>query len=276
MKNRQRVGLIAAGNVVTSLIASLPKLRDELGPVKATSFRLASRISNSLGGGRPVPDFEEFNKCSLVLISVPDGTVSSTIAELAAANVAWRRKSIVLCHPWRDSSSLDALAATGAAVASLSAIPGFENHYLAEGDRLATLELRRLADVPGYRMLLLARGAKPFYTAALLCTEGLLLPLLAAADQCLKHAGVPASLADGLLERWVEKTSRAYQKGRRKSWSGPLADGDHPTTEAQLCALMERDKLLAKFARTASRMTLGFMERDPDGIVREAPPAPRQ
>ena len=49
---RFKYGVLGAGAVAKSLIGRLPAKTRDLGPVSAVSFRVASRIANTLRAGR--------------------------------------------------------------------------------------------------------------------------------------------------------------------------------------------------------------------------------
>ena len=130
MKKARSAGLIGAGNLADSLPVRLHRLSESLGPVKSTSLRVASRISNTLRAGRPVVSYRDFDSCSLILVSVPSDHLPRVVTDLLAAGISWRGKSILLCSDWQDSSELAHLAARGASVGSISLVPGFDNLYL--------------------------------------------------------------------------------------------------------------------------------------------------
>src|SRR5713226_1554409 len=116
MNKAQPVALIGAGKFTDSPATRFWGLRDLLGPVKATSYRVASRIANHLRAGHPVKDYEEFESCSLVLLCVPDEAVAARAAELAACGFSWKEKAVVLCSTWLDGGELHQLAQAGASV----------------------------------------------------------------------------------------------------------------------------------------------------------------
>src|SRR5258708_37381118 len=103
MKKAKSVALIGAGKLSGSPVSEFWRLSDRLGPVKAPSFRLASRIANSLRAGHPVRNYAEFDSCRLILVSVPDAILPAVVGEIASANICWRNKSIVLCSASLDS-----------------------------------------------------------------------------------------------------------------------------------------------------------------------------
>src|SRR5260370_33960967 len=118
MKKATPVALIGAGKLAGSPVARFQWLSKQLGPVKSSSFRLASRIANSLRAGHPVRDYAEFDACRLILVSVPDAMLPAVVGEIASANICWRNKSIVLCSASLGSGELSVLSAPGASVAS--------------------------------------------------------------------------------------------------------------------------------------------------------------
>ena len=125
MSKAQSVGLIGTGNLTDSPLTRFFRLPERLGPVKSASYRVASRIANMLQAGHPVKDYAQFKSCDLILVCVPEETVSQTVHEMASAGISWRGKAVVLCSTWLDSGELHELGARGASVGSISVIPGF-------------------------------------------------------------------------------------------------------------------------------------------------------
>src|SRR5437763_16682721 len=106
MKKDQWIGLIGAGKITDSPLVRMWALRERLGPVKAPSVRVASRISNSLRAGHPVVDYQEFDDCALILISIPDSLVPKIVAELLPQPLTWCNKAVVLCSPLLGTNDL--------------------------------------------------------------------------------------------------------------------------------------------------------------------------
>lgn len=249
MKKAKPVALIETGNLSASPLARFRFPSEALGPVKASSFRLASRIVNRLEAGHPVKDFEEFDACPLILICVPDAALPAVIRELSAAAINWEGKALVLCSALRDSRELQQFAARGAAVGSLSPIPGFEEvRYLIEGDRLAVLETRRLMDRCQAPSIGIGRDLKPFYLAALACTGPAAFALVMAASECLRHAGVTPGNSVAILEKQLNKTLRSYLRGGRRNYSRP------PQLSLALPALASKDAALAAYVGESCRL----------------------
>jgi predicted short-subunit dehydrogenase-like oxidoreductase (DUF2520 family) len=222
MKKAQSVGLIATGSLTDSPLTRFWWLPERLGPVKSASYRVASRIANMLQAGHPVKDYAEFESCALVLVCVPEETVPRVVAEMVSAPISWRGKAVVLCSTWLDSGELQALAARGASVGSISPIPGFEDlRYLVEGDPLAIRLAKSLVEYRERRAVAIERPLKPFFLAAITCTTTLLFALLHAASASLQYARIPAGLSATILERQLTRTLRSVLKGGRRAYPPP-------------------------------------------------------
>lgn len=242
MKKPQPVALVGAGKLTDSPLARSWELGSLLGPVKASSLRLASRIANTLRAGHPVANYSEFRDCSLILIWVPDKAVPATVAELAASGISWSGKAVVLCNPWMDGSALRDLTALGASVGSIEPMPGFEERkYLVEGDRLVIREMKRVIEHRGTRIVAVEPGLKPFYLAAITCAGALFYSLLIAAAECMGHTLLPPSEMADVVEKQVQKTLRSYFRGGKKYYRGPKELG------SQLQALSAADPRLAEY-----------------------------
>src|SRR4051794_12467385 len=140
------------GRVSDSFVPRLPRLTTELGPVAAQSYRLASRIVNSIGAGYPVKSYADLDASTLILICAPAQAIGPIVSALEAA-IECRGKILLLCESGGNSLQLRALQAKGAAVGSIDAIPGFEGRrFVAEGDRAALREAKALVRQIGGRL----------------------------------------------------------------------------------------------------------------------------
>ncbi len=108
--------LAGAGRVSASFVSRLPHLRSELGPVAAQSYRLASRIVNSIGAGNAVRGYQDLNDSRLILICAPVRGVGAMVSALGES-LTCRGKIFLLCESGCDSRKLAGLRAQGAAVA---------------------------------------------------------------------------------------------------------------------------------------------------------------
>jgi hypothetical protein len=242
MKKAKSVALIGAGKLTDSPLSRFYWLSDRLGPVKSSSFRLASRIANHLRAGHPVKDFEEFQSSELILVCVPDSILPLVLAELASAPIDFNGKAVVLSSFWLDSNELHQFSARGAAVGSICPIPGFDDlRYLVEGDRQAVLSSRRLVEHRDRRAISIERCLKPFFLAALTWTGSVFFSVLAAAAESLRIAGVTPAVSAGILEKQVGRTLRSFARAGRSSLPDPQE------LSKQVCALAATDPHLAQY-----------------------------
>ena len=261
MKKAKPVALVAAGNLTDSQLTGFLRLSDQLGPVKSSSYRLASRISNIFRAGHPVRDYAQLDVAQLILICVPDRTLPQVVSELAESKISWHGKAAVLCSMLLDSSHLRELSALGGSIGSISPVPGFDAagdlRYLVEGDKLAILDAKRLLAHHNQRVIVIERSLKPFYLAALTCTGTLLFALLVAASDALRHAGLSSPLSASILEKQIGKSVRSYFKSGRNVSPAPL------DLSGQLHALLAADPALAHYIEQSFRISSRLLAERP-------------
>lgn len=217
MVRAKTLGLVGAGKFVDSPLSRMLLAGGLLGPVKAPSLRVASRIANTLRTGYPVSDYQHFEQCRLILISVPDDSAGSTIAELSAYPLTWTMKTVVLCSSALDCAELSPLAAQGAQIGALSAIPGFEERWLLlEAKKPVETQIGKFLGVSSRCLTVIRPPLKPFYLAALACAGPMLTPMLIAAGDALQKAGISRVQASAIIERQVGMSARAYLRAGRK------------------------------------------------------------
>jgi hypothetical protein len=255
MKKAKSVALIGAGKLTDSPLSRFYWLSDRLGPVKSSSFRLASRIANQLRAGHPVKDFEEFHSAELILVCVPEPVLPEVLNELAASPIDFNGKAVVLSSLWLDSSELRDFSARGAAVGSICLIPGFDDlRYLIEGDPIAVLRSRRLVEHRDRRAVTIERNSKPFYLAALTWTGSVFSSVLMAASESLQLAGVPPAASSRILEKQVARTLRSFIRAGRNTLPPP------GKLSRQISALAAANPDLAHFMEQSTRLAEKLLE----------------
>jgi predicted short-subunit dehydrogenase-like oxidoreductase (DUF2520 family) len=248
-----------SGRVSASFVARLPHLAKSLGPVAAPSYRLASRIVNSIGAGRPVRNYGDLNGSTLILICAPLPKVQQIVSGLADA-LACRGKTILLCQGGADSRPMARLRAKGAAVGSLQPIPGSEGRrFVAEGDRMALLEARRLVRQLGGRLEQIETAKIGVYAAGLSFGTSLFTPLLEASLQCLLDAGMTKASAVRVAEGLFQSSLRGYLYAGKRSWSGPLAAGDRAAVQQEIEALGVSKPLLERLYRETATLAIELL-----------------
>jgi predicted short-subunit dehydrogenase-like oxidoreductase (DUF2520 family) len=256
--------LLAAGKIRDSFLLRVPRLAERLGPVRSSSFRLASRISNFLGAGYSVESFDEFERSRVILVAMPKPWLPVIVEELAGLNWDWKTKTVLLCDGPQDSTALERLALRGAATGSIVAIPPVtEAVYLVEGDRRALREARTLVGDPGTRMITMARGQRALFEAGMSFATSLALPLLIASAESLRASGINQNDAQFLVERLFQKTLRGFLKGGRKAWEGPLSVQDCDQLLLQVQALFRESPLLATYFFENAVLVSQVFKQDP-------------
>ena len=260
--------LIAAGRVNGSFIARLPRLDARLGPGVAQSYRLASRIVNTLGAGHPAKDYGPLARSRVVLICVLPVHVPALSEQLAASSFDWSGKLVLLCDSERNSSALAPLAAAGASVASLNPIPGLDGKwFVAEGDKRGVRQARRFVEELQAAAIEVDQEALASYEAGLSFASSLFTPVLEACRICLRDAGLTLRAANRLAEALFQQTLRAYVHAGRKSWSGPLARGDDAELATLAEALRRSNPVIAEYYCHSARSALRLLRRDPSSAL---------
>lgn len=251
MRKPTQLALFAAGRLADFGILGFAAVRERVGPVRAGSLRVASRMVNQLRAGRAVANFDEFAGCSVILACFPESRRLAAIEELSALDLDWRRTTVLLCNDWTsDCRHLDPLHRRGAAVGVLLELPGdVRPLYLLDGDVRAVREARKLlAGVP-VTLIPLIPGSKLFLLAALQCAGPLLYSLLVAGMECLDHTGLHASVSRPLLQRSFYRTLRTHLNAGRKAPASLRQTWDsaglHTQISPQLVAYLDRATALA-------------------------------
>jgi hypothetical protein len=239
---RTRAGLVCTGGVTQSLVARLPALLSSLGPVKATSYRVARRIANSLRAGRAVEDYSALAACDAIWIVAPEAALERIAGELPSGI------PVVVCDTPRDSSRVPAER-----TATLHAMPPDERTLVAEGHADAIRYLRRVAAADRRKLIQIPPASKPLFLAGINLATYIALPWIAGAVESLRAAGLSRSEATRVVEELGGRTLRSYAKAGAKAWS--------PMAERELRRALDvnlADRRLADLYRTGIRRALQF------------------
>jgi len=248
MPKAPRTALIAEGAVSQSWVGRLPGLRDYLGPVKGLTLRNASRTVNQIKAGVASDNYKDLQKCELILIGVPDEKLPDWIDDLLGCGLNWARVGFVLCSRRLDSQALARLRSLGGHTGSLSEMEGTSGQgYLYEGDNVALHRLRRLIE-QNYtaRIFEMKERMRPVYDAGLTFAAGMTFPMIAAAVETMRAAGLPAKVAESAVQTSVTGAVNAYLRAGRRGWAGPVARTDRDELRRQYQALFDVDSDLAE------------------------------
>lgn len=211
-------GLIGAGAVNASLIGRLPKRAASLGPVAGVSFRVASRIANSLGAGVPVRDLAELNPLRAILFHSSPEQFPALVARLRAAAIAWAGKSLIFCDCTPEPSAAEWFRGRGASVAGLRRC-ALATRLVVEGSGPALTLAHRLAKDLGMKTIELTPESAEAFEAAMTLGSGALTPLIDRASGLLRECGVRDTEAPRLAATLFEQTARDYARTGRQSWA---------------------------------------------------------
>lgn len=258
-------------------VLHLNSVTERLGPVKAPSFRQASRVANTIRAGQPVHRFEEFSYSEIILLCVPASKTNQLVTELASTKLNWKRKTVLLCCNLHGSEILGPLAALGASVGSLALISEADDRrFLTEGDRMAVRLARLLIEEDGGQVVEVLAGAKQLCQAAFSFSSWLLQPLMDASVECFRNAGLTPGRAGTVADLVLQEAVRSYLKAGRRAWRPPRSVGERQAFLRQLDDLGRTNPDLEDFMRTTAIQSLRHMRRShawlekPKPLVRRA------
>jgi hypothetical protein len=247
-----RYGLVGAGPVNEYFVAKLPRLKDELGPVAASSHRLASRIVNTLRAGEPKGTLAELAGMRTILICAPNHHLKALLPMLNDPALEWENKSLVFCNSNTFSREMDHLRERGAAIASLRGIAGMPHKYLVEGDRTALHAAGHLVGQMRGSVLHIEPEKYLLYCAAMTFASSLFTPIIDGSMAAMRGAGISAQARAQMLEALFQQGLRMYLYSGRKSWSGTVADGNERGMAREAEALAALQPELAHLYRQAA------------------------
>jgi predicted short-subunit dehydrogenase-like oxidoreductase (DUF2520 family) len=262
---RLRVGVIGAGRVGAVLGAALSAAGHDVVAASGLSAASAERAARLLPGIPLLPADEVVAAADLVVLAVPDDTLSGLVAGLAETG-AWRPGQLTF-----HTSGAHGLAvlrpAEEAGVLPLALHPAMTFSGAPEdADRLAGAPFG-VTSRPEYRAvaetLVLEMGGEPFfvaeedrrlYHAALVTGANHLVTLVAEAADLLREAGVaePSRVLGPLLTAALDNGLRRGDRGL----TGPVSRGDVGTVRKHLETLTERaPQSVAAYVAMAQRTT---------------------
>ncbi len=247
MKKQLQLGLVVEGNSTGSAILRLPRLAEELGPVKSPALRIARRVSNFLKAGYAVADYEELGAARLILMRVPDSMVARVVDELCASELVFRKLAFVLCESWLTTDVLKPLGTRGASIATLVRAPSARRDwFIVEGQISAVRQTRRFVERNEARALELRPGTKQLYFAAELLASALPVPLYMTAQEALRDSGISGNRLHALMDEIAHDMFSRFFKGGAANWGGPLNECSHQTAEGYLTALRKGHPKIAE------------------------------
>lgn len=228
--------LIAAGSVGRTLIGALPAKSRQIGPVAAVSYRVASRIANSLRAGRPVRDLADLDNNQVILFHAPPDQIRLLLHVCFASPLRWHGRTLVFCDCEPPAGALARLHAEGGftATARTFGVPGFA---AIQGGPHALHVARRIVRDVGLRPLEIAHDRVNLFSAAVTLATAAVTPLIDRATHLLRCAGLRDGDSIKLAEVLFHQTIKGYARSGRQSWLWHIAPPAPEHLEAELCAL---------------------------------------
>lgn len=216
MAMTRSIALVCSGPVSRSTVARLPGIREQLGWVKAPTFRMASRAANSLKSGVAVADYSALDRAHTILISVPMDVLHRHVQELLAAEITWRGKVVAVIETDCDSTVLRCFRSLGAHCATLTSVGGPEDRsVLIEGDSEAVRILRRFIGTNLPVLTIATATKKPFLDTVEKASSSL-LPLVSGVVENFRAAGLTKTQSESLAATLVGNTLNGYFRGGRR------------------------------------------------------------
>lgn len=234
MESRRKYGLLGAGAVSGSLIGKLPSRRRDLGPVCAVSYRVASRIANTLRAGYPVRSADELNTVRAILVHAPSEHSDSLLELLGNAAIDWTGKALILCDCYASLAMRRRFEEKGAKVA-VAQVFGVPARIIAEGGEGSAIRVvRRLARDMGLKAVRIAPESADRFDAGVTLASAGLTPLIDRAVALLRGAGIRDVEAVRMASSLFEQTARDYAHSGRQSWAWYARKPEARRLEAQI------------------------------------------
>jgi len=232
---RYKYGVLGAGAVGKSLIGQLPARMRDLGPVSAVSFRVASRIANTLKAGYPVRTAEELTDAAVVLFHSPPEQAASLLESLEEAAISWAGRSLVFCDCDDAPAARLRIQAMGASTA-LARQFGVPGHIAVEGNAAALNAAHRIARDLKLKAVEIVPGCTDLFDAAVTLSNSAITPLIDLAASMLRNSGIRDADAARMASALFLQTARDYAHSGKQSWAWYMRGPDVERIEAQVAA----------------------------------------
>jgi hypothetical protein len=231
-------GVIGAGALSKSLIGQLPHKLRQIGPVAGASFRVASRMANSLRAGHPARSADELDASPVILFHAPANQVSAIALLLAEANIEWKGKPLIFCDCEVPLAVMARFRSLGASTA-LARQFGVAGTLVVEGTMPALAHAQRIAADLRLRAIEIPDGAGELFAAAQTLATSALTPLINRAADMLRACGLRDKVAVQMASALFQQTVQEYGHSGRQSWAWHVRQPDADQMEAEIAAVNE-------------------------------------
>jgi hypothetical protein len=221
LASRFKYGVVGAGAVSASLIGRLPLKAREIGPVAAVSYRVASRIANTLRAGFPVRSADELNDVPAVLFHSPPDQAQSLLALLDDPAIDWAGKSLIFCDCSVPVAVRERFQTRGASVvvAREFGLPGCVVLEADKGRDAALQTVQRIARQLHLKTIEIPPASADVFDAAVTLGSGAFTALIDSTAGLLREAGMRDTEAARIAASFFEQTARDYVHSGKQSWT---------------------------------------------------------
>ena len=269
LESQVEYGVIGAGALSKSLIGQLPRKTRQIGPVAGVSFRVASRIANSLRAGHPVRDADELNGVPIILFHAPAVQVRLVAELLEKARIDWKAKPLIFCDCEVPLPVVERFRALGASTAVARQF-GIAGTIMVEGQPPALSCALRIASELRLRAIEIAPGTSDLFAATLTLATSALTPLVNRAAMLLRASGLRDKAAVGMATALFEKTIQEFGHSGKQSWSWHVREPETEQIEAEIAAVEEpfrslfRQLILSGFEDFEKHRSVALQLRRPE------------
>jgi hypothetical protein len=263
-KREPEYGIVGAGAVSASLVGQLPRNAIALGAVGGVSYRVASRIANTLKAGWPIRSLDELDSLPLILLHSPTEHFAVLCDALASARIQWAGKSLVFCDCETGGSAPARFRALGASVARMRGC-GLPGRLLVQGNAPALTLANRLVRELRLKPVLIAEGSEALFDAAVTLGSAAFTPLIDAVVHTLRRCGLRDTESVQLAASLFSTTVNDYAHSGRQSWRWHIEEPPTDSVLAQIAAVEEPLRALL-----VTLLQAGFRTFDRHGAVAEA------
>src|SRR4029077_10177527 len=266
--------IVGAGRVGRALGRRLHELGWKIGAVVTRSEASARKAVRFIGGGEAHGSLARQGlRCSVILITTPDGAVGEVAKDLARIGAEELRGKIVLHTSGAlDASVLDDVRAFGAATGSMHplqsfsgvGVPPLEGKVFAiEGDATAVKMARQLARSLGGAPVRIDSNQKLLYHAAATMAAAHVLVVEEAETRLLMSIGMNRREAVRALLPLTRQVLQNFERrGPRAAWTGPLSRGDFEVVEGHLGTLRRYDPRYAEAYAVLNALAASVLSPD--------------
>lgn len=229
-------GVIGAGALGTSLIGQLPRKLRQIGPVAGASFRVASRMANSLRAGHAARTADELDEMPVILFHTPAKQIGAIAELLELARIDWKGKALVFCDCKPPCALLKRFQLQGADTAVVRQF-GIAGSIMVEGTAAALACAHRIAVELRLKAIEIAPGSGDVFSAAVTLATCALTPLVHRSASLLRASGLRDREAARMATALFEQTIQAYGHSGRQSWAWHIREPESQQVDAEIAAV---------------------------------------